>query len=105
MLREIGRDAGGTGDGVIVTVALADFVVSVNDVATIVTVSPVGTAEGAVYVVVPPTPLVVCGLNEPQEDKLHVAVQITPSPIGSFVTSAARLSVLFVSSELGGVVP
>jgi hypothetical protein len=42
----------GTGEGgdVIVSVALTDFVVSASDVAVIVTVPPVGTTAGAVYV-------------------------------------------------------
>jgi len=44
-------DAGGGGGGgvpVTVTVALTDFVVSVSEVAVIVTVFPAGTEEGAV---------------------------------------------------------
>ena len=42
---------GGGADGVvIVSVALADLLVSINDVAVIVTVLPTGTTEGAVYV-------------------------------------------------------
>jgi hypothetical protein len=51
-IMEIGAGGGGGGGGgsgvVIVTVALTDFVVSVSDVAVIVTVPPLGTAEGAV---------------------------------------------------------
>jgi hypothetical protein len=48
MLTAIGFSEDGE---VMVNVALADFVVSVSDVAVIVTVPPAGTAEGAVKVV------------------------------------------------------
>ena len=54
----------------IVSVTVADLVVSVCEVAAIVTVPPVGATAGAVYVV-PNCAGVDVGLNEPQ------AIQIT----------------------------
>jgi hypothetical protein len=81
----------GTGGGgaVSVSVALMDLVVSVSEVAAIVTVPSVGTAEGAVYVVTP-VESVCAGLNVPQALDLQVAVQMTPAPNGSLVTTASR---------------
>ncbi len=87
----------------IVIAALADFVVSVKEVAAIVTVLPAGSVAGAVYVVVPPAPLVTDGLNEPQAGEPHVAVQMTPEPTGSFETCADNAFVVLTSSEMGGV--
>ncbi len=104
MLTARGRVTGGVGGAVIVTVALADFVVSVKDVAAIVTVLPAGSVAGAVYVVVPPVPLVTDGLKEPHAVEPHVAVQMTPEPTGSFEACADSKTGVFASSELGGVV-
>jgi hypothetical protein len=96
----------GGGGAVIVSVTLADLVVSVSDVAVIVTMPPVGTMEGAVYVV-----LNVCwleevaggvtGLNEPQTLEPQDAVKITPELVGSLVTWALTESVVFTCNELG----
>jgi len=88
---------------VIATVALTDLVVSVSEVAVIVTVPPVGTEAGAVYVVLTgaePT-LVIVGLNDPQAVDPQVAVQIMPPLTGSFVTEAKRPAVVLISIELG----
>lgn len=96
----------GAGGAVIVSVTLADLVVSVSDVAVIVTVPPVGTMEGAVNVV----PNVcwpdevaggVTGLNEPQTLEPQAAVKITPELVGSLVTWALTESAVFTSNELG----
>jgi ABC-type multidrug transport system permease subunit len=87
--------------GAIVTIALADLVVSVNEVAEIVTVPPTGTMEGAVYAVEICDELVV-GLNEPHAVEPQAAVQITPAPVGSLVTRAWRSMVVLGCTELGG---
>ena len=77
---------GGGEDGVvIVIVALADLVVSVNDVATIVTVLPTGTTEGAVYT---DEPVDIAGLNDPQALDPQVTVKATPAFKGSLTTTA-----------------
>jgi hypothetical protein len=98
--------ATGGGSAVIVSVAVADLVVSVSEVAAIVTVPPVGTAVGAVYVVEAAESVVDnAGLNDPQAlVGPQVAVQITPAPNGSLVTVALRLSVALVSRRDGTVV-
>jgi hypothetical protein len=77
---------GGGEDGVvIVIVALADLVVSVNDVAIIVTVLPTGTTEGAVYT---DEPVDIAGLNDPQALDPQVTVKATPAFKGSLTTTA-----------------
>jgi hypothetical protein len=99
----MGSGGGGGGGGpVIVTVALIDFVVSVTEVAVIVTVLPLGTTEGAVYVV-RLLERVVAGLNDPQAAAPQVAVHITPATFGSFVATAPRLVVVLTCKELGGM--
>lgn len=87
-----------------VIVALADFVVSVSEVAVIVTMPLFGTDAGAVYVVPAGDPVELVGLNEPHTPEPQAAVQITPFPIGSFVTLAVSNCVLLTCNELG-VVP
>ncbi len=48
----IGTGGGGGGGGPVIAIAmLADSVVSVSEVAVMITVSPAGTVAGAVYVV------------------------------------------------------
>src|SRR5579862_8750328 len=61
---------------VIVMFAITDFVGSVTEVAVMVTLLPVGTADGAVYVLALPL-FVVAGLNCPQDELPHVTVQLT----------------------------
>ncbi len=79
--------AGGEDGVVIVIVTLADLLVSVNDVAVIVTVFPAGTAEGAVYVESPIGPNAnIAGANDPQALDPQVAVKATPAFKGSLVT-------------------
>ena len=100
----MGSGGGGGGGGpVMVTVALTDLVVSVAEVAIIVTVLPLGTTDGAVYVVRWLPERVVAGLNDPQAAPPQVAVHITPATFGSFVTVALRLLVAaLICMELGG---
>lgn len=94
---------GGGEDGVvIVSVALADLLVSVNDVAVMVTVFPVGTMEGAVYVDITEEPGgETAGLNDPQALDPQVAVKTTPAFNGSLVTWTLSCNVALTSRELG----
>lgn len=84
---------------------VADFVASVTEVAVTVTVLPVGTAAGAVYVVAAPL-AVVAGLKLPQgaDDpvELQVTVHFTPAFAASFITFAVIDAVVEISSEDGG---
>jgi hypothetical protein len=77
------------GVGVIVTVAEADLLESVTEVAVTVTLFGLGTFEGAVNVVFVPLAVVV----EPNEPQLPLGeqLQVTPPVEGSFVTAAATL--------------
>lgn len=98
-----GGGGGGGGGPVIVNVAFIDFVVSVSEVALMVTVPPVGTVAGAVYVVgTSPLASVVVELNDPHSGDPQLAVQISPVPRGSFVAIAARSAVVLTASEVGG---
>ena len=82
-----------------VMVAEADFVGSVTEVAVTVTVLGVGIAVGAVYVVGAPLAVPV-GLKEPHGEVPQVTVQLTP--LLSLVTTAVRLAVAPVTSDVGG---
>jgi len=63
---------------------------------------PVGTAEGAVYVVAVPLAVLV-GLNPPQAPALpQVADQVTPAFLESLLTTAVSDAVALVWSEVGG---
>jgi hypothetical protein len=76
--------------GVIVIVAVANLLASVTEVAVTVTVFPLGTAAGAVYVVLAPL-AVDALLNEPQAPLLpHVTVHFTPPFALSFPTFAVN---------------
>jgi hypothetical protein len=90
----------GTGGGgvVIVSVTLTNLVVSVSEVAVMVTLPPDGTTEGAVYVV-SPCDAVEVALNEPQILDPQVAVQNTPAATGSLVTPTSKLSVVLTSKD------
>lgn len=81
-----------------VTVAVAVFVVSVTEVATIVT-EPAD--PGAVYVVAAPL-VVLVGLNDPQ---LFAGMQLhdTPAFVESFVTVAVNWAVCPAVTEVGGL--
>lgn len=81
-----------------VTVAVAVFVVSVTEVAMIVT-EPVD--PGAVYVVAAPL-VVLVGLNDPQ---LFAGMQLhdTPAFVESFVTVAVNWAVCPAVTEVGGL--
>jgi hypothetical protein len=72
---------------VMVTVADADFVGSVAEVAVIVTVPAVGMEDGAVYVVATP-PAVCTGVNVPE-----LALQLTPPFAPSLMTVAVNEAV------------
>lgn len=94
----------GTGGGgaVIVSGVLMDLVVSVSEVAVIVTVPPIGTMEGAAYVVASNVG-VVSGLNVPQTLDPHETVQITPEFNGSLVTWALKLCVVLIGIDVGSL--
>jgi hypothetical protein len=91
--------AGGKTGVVIVTVALADLLVSVNDVAVIVTVLPGGTTDGDVYMESPVAD--VAGLKDPQELDPQVAEKATPAFNGSLVTCVTNCSGVFTKSVAG----
>jgi hypothetical protein len=90
------------GSAVIVTLAVAFLVVSLTDVAVIVTLPPPGTLAGAVYVVEAPE-AVWAGVNDPQE-ALGVQLQVTPLFAESLETVAATLAVALVCIDAGGAV-
>jgi hypothetical protein len=74
----------------IVIVAEADLLASVTEVAVTVTVFPLGTAAGAVYVVLAPL-AVDALLNDPQAPLLpHVTLHFTPAFALSFPTFAVN---------------
>src|SRR5271165_6918046 len=89
--------------GVIDTVWLFDFVVSVTDVAVIVTLPPVGTVAGAVYTVVVPL-AVLDRLNNPHEPP-GMQLQVTPAFAESFVITAQMLAVPDRGRLAGGTAP
>lgn len=84
------------------TLALALLDGSVTEVAMIVTLPPVGTVAGAVYVVMLPLGVEV-GLKAPQA-AAGVQVQFTPPAAESFWTVAATLAVPPVPRIAGGIV-
>jgi hypothetical protein len=88
---------------VMVRVAEADLVGSVTEVAVMVTVLPVGTAEGAVYMVALPVEVVV-GLKVPQAPALpQLAVQVTCGfDDVSLLTIAVKGWLVLTCSEVGG---
>jgi hypothetical protein len=84
------------------TLALALLDESVTEVAMIVTLPPVGTVAGAVYVVMLPLGVEV-GLKAPQA-AAGVQLQFTPPAAESFWTVAATLAVPPIPSVAGGIV-
>jgi hypothetical protein len=76
-----------------VTVVDAVAVPSVTEVATTVTVPPVGTFAGAVYVVAEPL-AVFAGLKLPHEDVPQVTDHVTPAFALSPVTNAVKGAVV-----------
>jgi hypothetical protein len=84
------------------TTAVALLDESVTEVAMMVTLPPVGTVAGAVYVVMPPLGVEV-GLKAPQA-AAGVQLQFTPPAAESFCTVAATLAVPPVPSTAGGIV-
>jgi hypothetical protein len=94
--------------GTMVTVALADLVESVIEVAVMVTVPPVGIAAGAVYVICPPLAVSVAigspDWSEPQLALLQANVQFKPAATLSFVTVALSKAVPLVPNIATGCV-
>jgi hypothetical protein len=88
--------------GVIDTVWLLNFVLSVTDVAVIVTLPPAGIVAGAVYTVLVPL-AVLDRLNNPHP--LGMQLQVTPAPAESFVTTAEMLAVPDIGRLAGGTAP
>ena len=84
------------------TTALALLDASVREVATMVTLPPVGTVAGAVYAVMLLLGVEV-GLKAPHA-VAGVQLQFTPRAAGSFWTVAAMLAVPVVASHAGGIV-
>lgn len=104
-----GRDVGGLeiateiGAGAVMVIDTeADLVVSATEVAVTVTVFPVGTVAGAVNVVVKLFPVEVIGFTTPHAVPPQCTVQVTPAPLLSFVTTAARVVVAPTTTEVGG---
>ena len=83
---EIDTTMAGCVGAVMVTGAWAFFVESVTEVATIMTLPPLGTAPGATYIVLAPLAVEV-GVNVPHAP-VGVQVQFTPALALSFVTVA-----------------
>jgi hypothetical protein len=82
--------------------AEADLVGSVSDVAVTVTLSPVGMAAGAVYVVATPFAVFV-GLNEPHVVVPHATVHVTSGfAETSFAIVAMRESCALTCADAGG---
>jgi hypothetical protein len=83
-----------------VTMAEADLVLSVAEVAVMATLPPVGAVDGAVKTVA--APLVVdVGLKVPQA-AAGAQLQVTPLPDESFNTIADTFAVAPVASDAGG---
>ncbi len=91
----------GGGGAEITIVALIDLLPSATDFAVMVTLPPVGTAEGAVYVVCSWLP-VLTGLKLPQELDPQVTDQLTPAADVSFVSCAVRAVMLPAETDAGG---
>src|ERR1700722_6164446 len=83
-----------------VILAVADFVVSVTDVAVTVTVAPVGTADGAVKSVAMPA-RDLATLKAPPLALPQVAVQVTPALAESLVTKAVKAAPVETCREVG----
>jgi hypothetical protein len=88
-------------DAVMVIDTEADLVVSAAEVAVTVTMFPVGTAAGAVNMVVELFPVELVGFTAPQAAPPQCTVQLTPAPLLSFVTTAVRVAVAPTATEVG----
>jgi hypothetical protein len=88
---------------VMVIVADADFVLSVTEVAVTVTEPPLGTADGAVYVVAVPV-VVLAGLKLPQAPALPQVTDHATCGLAelSLLTTAVSACWALVCSEAGG---
>jgi hypothetical protein len=84
-----------------VTVVAAVWPVLVTDVATMVTVSGLGTEVGAVYVVAVPLPVEVAD-TLPHCVLAHLTVQVTPAFAPSLTTVAVSEAVVPTTSVEGG---
>jgi hypothetical protein len=95
-------DIGGGGAvDVMVIDADTDLVVSVTEVAVIVTEAGVGTALGAVYVAVPPL-AVNAGLIVPHDELPQLTFQVTPALLVSLLTVAITPVLVLTFSEVAG---
>jgi len=95
-------DIGGGGAvDVMVIDADTDLVVSVTEVAVIVTEAGVGTALGAVYVAVPPLG-VNAGLIVPHDELPQLTFQVTPALLVSLLTVAIMPVLVPTFSEVTG---
>ena len=95
-------DIGGGGAvDVMVIDADTDLVVSVTEVAVIVTEAGVGTALGAVYVAVPPLG-VNAGLIVPHDELPQLTFQVTPALLVSLLTVAITPVLVLTFSEVAG---
>jgi hypothetical protein len=92
---------GGGAVDVMVMDADADLVVSVTEVAVIVTEAGVGTALGAVYVAVPPL-AVNAGLIVPHDELPQLTFQVTPALLVSLLTVAITPVLVPTFSEVTG---
>jgi hypothetical protein len=90
-------------DVVMVIEAEADFVESAADVAVTVTMFPAGRAAGAVNVVFELLPVDLVGFTEPHEVLPQCTVQVTPAPLLSLATTAARVAVAPTATDVGGL--
>jgi hypothetical protein len=88
---------------VMVTDIVCVLVLSLTEVAVIVTIPPVGIAGGAVYTVAAPLAVVV-GLNDPHEP-LGAQLHVTPPFAGSFDTVAVMLAVAEIARFCSAVPP
>src|SRR5271156_5385658 len=95
------RTAGGA--ATMVMVAVADFVLSVTDVAFTMTELPVGIAAGAVKEVVGLLPGVVVGLKVPQAALPQVTDHVTPAAAASSLTTAVRFAGVLTTRFAGGL--
>lgn len=90
-------------DAVMVIETEADLVVSVAEIAVMVTVFPVGTAFGAVNVVFEVLPVELVGFTAPHAVPPQCTLQVTPAPLLSFATTAVRVTVTPTATEDGGL--
>jgi hypothetical protein len=95
-------DIGGGGAvDVMVIDADTDLVLSVTEVAVIVTAAGVGTALGAVYVADPPL-TVDAGLTVPHDELPQLTFQVTPALLVSLLTTAITPVLVLTFRDVAG---